>query len=150
MKTETTELELVLAARSAELPGGLHVLRALPQAQRRMVGPFVFLDHMGPVQFAAGHGMSVLAHPHIGLSTVTYLFAGAGVHRDTLGSVQTILPGAVNWMTAGRGIAHPERATQPPLENGGAMHGIQIWVALPARFEESEPSFANYPGSTLP
>jgi redox-sensitive bicupin YhaK (pirin superfamily) len=150
MKPETAELELVLAARSAELPGGLHVLRALPQAQRRMVGPFVFLDQMGPAVFEAGHGLSVLPHPHIGLSTVTYLFAGAGVHRDTLGSVQTIVPGDVNWMTAGRGIAHSERATPQARQTGGPMHGIQIWVALPQHFEESEPTFVHHPGPTLP
>lgn len=147
---ETSELELVLAGRAADLPGGLHVLRALPQARRRMVGPFVFLDEMGPVVFSAGRGMSVLPHPHIGLSTVTYLFSGEGVHRDTLGSVQTIVPGDVNWMTAGRGIAHSERVTPQALQTGGELHGIQIWVALPARVEEAEPTFAHHPASTLP
>ncbi len=136
------DVELVLAARTAELPGGLHVLRALPQARRRMVGPFVFLDQMGP---AEGPPMAVLPHPHIGLSTVTYLFEGEAVHRDTLGSVQRIVPGDVNWMTAGRGIAHSERG-----ERAGRTFGIQIWVALPKAHEETEPSFAHHPGATLP
>ena len=136
------DVELVMAARSSELPGGLHVLRALPQAKRRMVGPFVFLDQMGP---AEGPALAVLPHPHIGLSTVTYLFEGEAMHRDTLGSVQRISPGDVNWMTAGRGIAHSERGI-----TGGRMHGIQIWVALPKVHEETEPTFVHHPGASLP
>jgi hypothetical protein len=123
------DVELVLAARSAELPGGLHVLRALPQARRSMVGPFVFLDQMGPV---SGPPLNVAPHPHIGLSTVTDLFEGEAVHRDTLGSVQRITPGDVNWMTAGRGIARSERGTAP-----GRTFGIQVRVALPKPHEEA-------------
>jgi redox-sensitive bicupin YhaK (pirin superfamily) len=137
------DIERVLAARSAELPGGLHVLRALPQAQQRMVGPFVFLDQMGPVN---GPPMAVAPHPHIGLSTVTYLFEGEAIHRDSLGTVQRIAAGDVNWMTAGRGIAHSERGPK----GGGRTSGIQIWVALPKQHEETEPTFAHHPASTLP
>jgi redox-sensitive bicupin YhaK (pirin superfamily) len=145
-----SELELVLTARTADLPGGLQVLRALPQAKRRSIGPFVFLDQMGPVRFAPGQGMGVLPHPHIGLSTVTYLFEGEAMHRDTIGSVQRIVPGDVNWMTAGSGIAHSERATPEGLVAGGPAFGIQIWVALPKKDEETAPTFAHHPGSTLP
>jgi redox-sensitive bicupin YhaK (pirin superfamily) len=139
-----------MAARGADLPGGLHVLRALPQAQRRMIGPFVFLDHMGPAAFAPGTGMAIGAHPHIGLSTVTYLFEGEALHRDTLGTVQRIAPGDVNWMTAGSGIAHSERSTPEALAAGGPVHGIQIWVALPKQHEESAPAFAHHPSADLP
>ncbi len=148
--TDPSDLELILAARGADLPGGLHVLRALPQAQRRMVGPFVFLDQMGPAQLAAGHGLEVGPHPHIGLSTVTYLFEGEAIHRDTLGTVQRIRPGDVNWMTAGRGIAHSERAPPELLATGGPLFGIQIWVALPKAHEETAPAFAHYPAAQLP
>ncbi|MDY7227917.1 pirin family protein [Hyalangium rubrum] len=147
---ESSEVELVLAARSADLPGGLHVLRALPQAQRRMVGPFVFLDQMGPAVFSPGQGMSVLPHPHIGLSTVTYLFEGEGMHRDSLGTIQRILPGDVNWMTAGRGISHSERTPPELLQQGGTMFGIQIWVALPKVYEEGAPTFVHHSADTLP
>ena len=138
-----SDVELVLTAKRAELGQGVEVLRALPQAQRRMVGPFVFLDQMGPMKAGA---MTVLPHPHIGLATVTYLFEGALLHKDTLGSVQRIEPGAVNWMTAGRGIAHSERA-QPGAER---LYGIQIWVALPKALEECEPTFVHHPKSSLP
>jgi hypothetical protein len=134
-------LDLVLAARSADLPGGLHVLRAIPQRQRRIVGPFVFLDQMGPATCAPGHEITVLPHPHIGLSTVTYLFEGEGLHRDSLGSVQPIRPGEVNWMTAGRGIVHSERM-RPAAS--GRIFGMQLWVALPLRFEEGPPTFEHY------
>ncbi len=144
------EVDLVLAARSSDLPGGLHVLRALPQARRRMVGPFVFLDQMGPAAFPPGSGMAVGRHPHIGLSTVTYLFEGEAVHRDSLGIVQRITPGAVNWMTAGSGIAHSERGTPEAIAQGGRLFGIQIWVALPKQFEEQEPTFVHHPASSLP
>jgi redox-sensitive bicupin YhaK (pirin superfamily) len=146
----TSEIELILSARGTELPGGMHVLRALPQAQRRMVGPFIFLDHFGPVSFASGHGMNVLAHPHIGLSTVTYLLEGEAMHRDSLGSVQRITPGDVNWMTAGRGIVHSERATEQALEAGGRIAGIQLWVALPREHEDCDPTFAHHPAHSLP
>lgn len=137
------DVELVLTAKRAPLAEGVEVLRALPQAQRRMVGPFIFLDQMGPMKAGA---MTVLPHPHIGLSTVTYLFEGAVLHKDTLGSVQRIEPGAVNWMTAGRGIAHSERA-QP---GGERLYGIQIWVALPKALEECEPTFVHHPRASLP
>ena len=147
---EAAEVELVLAARSADLGGGMSVLRALPQARRRMVGPFVFLDQMGPVDFAAGGASDVRMHPHIGLSTVTYLFEGEGLHRDTVGSVQRILPGDVNWMTAGRGIAHSEHITHAAGTPGGRVLGIQIWVALPKAVEETAPSFVHHAASTLP
>jgi redox-sensitive bicupin YhaK (pirin superfamily) len=147
---EAAEVEMVLAARGADIGGGLSVLRALPQARRRMVGPFVFLDQMGPADFAAGRGSDVRMHPHIGLSTVTYLFEGEGLHRDTVGSVQRILPGDVNWMTAGRGIAHAEHLSHAAGAAGGPVFGIQIWVALPQTFEETEPSFVHHAAATLP
>jgi redox-sensitive bicupin YhaK (pirin superfamily) len=130
--------------------GGLEVRRVLPGHPHRMVGPFIFLDHMGPVSFAAGKGIDVLPHPHIGLATVTYLFEGGIVHRDSLGSVQAIAPGDVNWMTAGRGIVHSER-TAPELRKAGARaHGIQTWVALPKADELAEPAFHHHAKDTLP
>jgi len=145
--SEETALELVLPARSAELPGGLAVRRALPRRQRRMVGPFVFVDQMGPAPLAADREVTVLPHPHIGLSTITYLFEGEGLHRDSLGTVQRILPGEVNWMTAGRGIVHSER-----LRAGasGRVFGAQIWVALPRALEECAPSFEHYDAAAVP
>ena len=141
------ELELVMAARQADLPGGLHVQRAIPQAQRRMVGPFVFVDQMGPAEYPSDREITVLPHPHIGLSTVTYLFEGDGLHRDSLGTVQKILPGEVNWMTAGRGIVHSERMRSGP---SGRVYGIQTWVALPRALEECEPTFEHYDASAVP
>jgi redox-sensitive bicupin YhaK (pirin superfamily) len=141
------ELELVMLARSADLPGGLHVRRAIPQARRRMVGPFVFVDQLGPATRAAEQELAILPHPHIGLSTVTYLFEGEGLHRDSLGTVQRIVPGEVNWMTAGRGIAHSER-----LRAGasGRVYGVQLWVALPKHLEECAPTFEHYDASAVP
>ena len=130
--------------------GGFQVRRAVPSLQARSVGPFVFVDHMGPALFEPGRGIDVRPHPHIGLATVTYLWAGAMRHRDTLGSVQDILPGDVNWMTAGRGIAHSERTPPEPRAQGHAVHGMQTWVALPKADEETEPSFHHHPASTLP
>jgi redox-sensitive bicupin YhaK (pirin superfamily) len=147
MATSEPELDLVMLARSADLPGGLHVRRAIPQAQRRMVGPFVFVDQMGPAEFPAERELTILAHPHIGLSTVTYLFEGEGLHRDSLGTVQRILPGEVNWMTAGQGIAHSERMH---AGTSGRMFGIQTWVALPRHLEESSPTFEHYDASAVP
>jgi redox-sensitive bicupin YhaK (pirin superfamily) len=130
--------------------GGLEVRRVLPGFPHRTVGPFIFLDHMGPVAFAAGNGIDVRPHPHIGLATVTYLFEGEILHRDSLGSVQAIAPGDVNWMTAGRGIVHSER-TAPELRRAGPrMHGIQTWAALPRASELAEPAFHHHPGATLP
>ena len=145
--TPDPELELVMLARSADLPGGLHVRRAIPQMQRRIVGPFVFVDQMGPATFPAERELTVLSHPHIGLSTITYLFEGEGLHRDSLGTVQRILPGEVNWMTAGQGIVHSERMHAGA---SGRMFGVQIWVALPRDLEESAPSFEHYDTGAVP
>ena len=144
------EPELVLTAPLRDLGGGFVVRRALPAPQRRMVSWFTFLDQMGPVKFAPGQGLDVRPHPHIGLATVTYLFEGAILHRDTLGNVQRIEPGAVNWMTAGRGIAHSERTPPDVRASGGSVSGIQLWVALPKAVEESEPTFAHTPAADLP
>jgi redox-sensitive bicupin YhaK (pirin superfamily) len=130
--------------------GGLRVRRALPHSKRRMVGPFVFLDHIGPAIFAPGAGIDVRPHPHIGLATVTYLAEGAIFHRDTLGSAQAILPGDVNWMTAGRGIAHSERSPAETRAQERPLLGIQSWVALPKASEETEPGFFHHPGASLP
>ncbi len=142
-------LETVIVPRTRDL-GGFEVRRALPSAQRRMVGPFIFFDQMGPATFDAGRGMDVRPHPHIGLATVTYLFEGEILHRDSLGSVQPIRPGEVNWMTAGRGIAHSERTPAAARSAGGPMFGIQAWVALPRRHEETDPTFAHHPRASLP
>jgi redox-sensitive bicupin YhaK (pirin superfamily) len=141
---------MLIKPRLRDLGDGFTVRRVLPYARRRHVGPFVFFDHMGPVQFAPGQGLDVRPHPHIGLATVTYLFEGEIMHRDSLGVVQPIRPGDVNWMVAGRGIAHSER-TRPELRQTGApLHGIQSWFALPQQHEETEPSFRHHPASTLP
>ena len=123
-------IDLTIIPREKDL-GGFSVRRILPYAQKRMVGPFIFLDHMGPADFAPGKGIDVRPHPHIGLATVTYLFQGEITHRDTLGSLQAITPGDVNWMTAGRGIAHSERTSPKQRSHPHAVHGLQSWVALP-------------------
>jgi redox-sensitive bicupin YhaK (pirin superfamily) len=143
-------LEMVIEQRRRDL-GGFEVGRILPFAKRRMVGPFVFFDHMGPVDFPRGipQNVDVRPHPHIGLSTVTYLFDGEIMHRDSVGSEQAIRPGEVNWMTAGRGITHSERFERARLE-GGRTHGIQAWVALPAADEEIAPAFFHHAGDDLP
>ncbi|WP_434623107.1 pirin family protein [Azospirillum sp. B2RO_4] len=143
-------LELVIEQRRKSL-GGFEVGRILPFVQRRMVGPFVFFDHMGPVDFEPGlpRDVDVRPHPHIGLSTVTYLFEGEIMHRDSVGSEQAIRPGEVNWMTAGRGITHSERFERARME-GGRMHGIQAWVALPEADEETDPAFTHYGTGDLP
>ncbi len=133
-----------------DLGGGFTVRRALPHVNARHVGPFVFFDHMGPVRFANGEGIDVRPHPHIGLATVTYLFEGAIEHRDTLGTTQTIRPGDVNWMTAGRGIAHSERSPAVERAAGHELHGIQTWIALPTSAEEVDPNFHHHPSNTLP
>lgn len=130
--------------------GGFDVARLLPQRFQRSIGPFVFLDHMGPAQFAPGQGIDVRPHPHIGLATVTFLFDGAMMHRDSLGSVQEIRPGDVNWMNAGRGIVHSERSPAALRASGGPLHGLQAWVALPVDQEESAPAFDHYPSALLP
>lgn len=130
--------------------GGFSVRRLLPSAARRTVGPFVFFDHMGPADFAPGHGIDVRPHPHIGLATVTYLFEGAIEHRDSLGTVQRITAGDVNWMTAGRGIVHSERSPADLRRSGYRMQGLQTWVALPRELECCEPAFVHYPAASLP
>ena len=142
-------LRNVIVPRTSDL-GGFQVRRALPSAQRRMVGPFIFLDEMGPVEFRSGQGLDVRPHPHIGLATVTYLFAGEIMHRDSLGSVAAIRPGEVNWMTAGRGIAHSERTAPDHRRAGEPLHGLQCWVALPAELEESAPAFVHHDAAELP
>ena len=129
--------------------GGFSVRRVLPSPGRRMVGPFIFFDHFGPAEFAPGDGIQVRPHPHIGLSTVTYLFEGEVVHRDSLGYVQPIRAEAVNLMTAGRGIVHSERAGDD-LQQQSRLHGIQSWMALPLEQEECEPDFKHYPAGELP
>lgn len=143
-------LELEIAGRPRSLGDGLDVRRLLPSAARRMVGPFIFVDHFGPVALAAGRGMDVRPHPHIHLATVTFLFEGEILHRDSLGSEQPIRPGAVNWMTAGRGIVHSERSTDAERKRGPRLHGMQLWVALPTAVEESAPSFHHHAADTLP
>jgi redox-sensitive bicupin YhaK (pirin superfamily) len=130
--------------------GGFSVRRLLPHAGRRTVGPFIFFDHMGPAKFAPGQGIDVRPHPHIGLATVTYLFSGEIVHRDSLGYVQPIRPGDVNWMTAGSGIAHSERTDPARRDGSEVLHGIQTWVALPQASEEVAPAFVHHPAATLP
>lgn len=130
--------------------GGFGVRRLLPSAARRRVGPFVFFDHMGPANLAAGQGLDVRPHPHIGLATVTYLFDGEILHRDSLGSRQAIRPGAVNWMTAGSGIVHSERSADQERWNPSQLDGLQLWVALPSAHEETDPSFHHHPADSLP
>ena len=139
----------ILDGRRRDL-GGFSVRRILPAVERRMVGPFIFFDHMGPADFEAGHGIDVRPHPHIALATVTYLFEGEIMHRDSLGSAQPIRPGAVNWMIAGRGIVHSERT--PPDVRGRAsrLDGIQSWVALPKAREEDAPRFEHHPAESIP
>jgi redox-sensitive bicupin YhaK (pirin superfamily) len=143
-------IELVIDQRRKDL-GGFEVGRVLPYAKRRMIGPFVFFDHMGPIDFAPGipRSVDVRPHPHIGLSTVTYLFAGEIMHRDSVGSEQPIRPGEVNWMTAGSGITHSERF-EHARNFGGRMDGIQAWVALPEEDEEIAPSFSHHDATALP
>jgi redox-sensitive bicupin YhaK (pirin superfamily) len=142
-------IERIIQPRVVDL-GGFTVRRSLPAAGVQAVGPWVFFDHMGPAAFAPGRGVDVIPHPHINLATVTYLFEGEIVHRDSIGSVQTITPGAVNLMVAGRGIVHSER-TGPELRDAGhRMNGLQLWFALPEEVEETEPAFYHYPAGDLP
>jgi redox-sensitive bicupin YhaK (pirin superfamily) len=140
----------IIAGRARDFGGGFSVRRSLPVRERRHVGPFVFWDHMGPVHFEPGEGIDVRPHPHIGLATVTYLFDGAIVHKDSLGSDQSIRPGDVNWMTAGRGIVHSERTGPELRRHGSFVHGIQSWVALPLEQEESEPRFEHTDAKEIP
>jgi redox-sensitive bicupin YhaK (pirin superfamily) len=144
-------IERVIEQRRRNLGGGLEVGRVLPSAERSMVGPYVFFDHMGPLDLAPGvdRDVDVRPHPHIGLSTVTYLFAGEAMHRDSLGYEQAVRPGEVNWMTAGRGITRSERFERARAQ-GDHLHGIQAWVALPTEYEEVAPSFSHHAGDDLP
>ena len=143
-------LELVIVPRVRDLGDGFKVRRALPHGRRQMVGPFIFFDHFGPVQFIAGNGMDVRPHPHIGLATVSYLFDGSILHRDSEGNIQEIVPGAMNLMTAGRGIAHSERTPDLQRRSGQHMLGLQSWIALPADKEEIAPSFQHFDAAVLP
>jgi redox-sensitive bicupin YhaK (pirin superfamily) len=142
--------EAVIVAPVRHLDAELTVRRALPSMRRRMVGSFVFLDQMGPTVLAPGRGIDVRPHPHIGLATVTYLFEGEILHRDSLGSVQLIRPGEVNWMSAGRGIVHSERSPPEARAAGPRLSGIQLWVALPREHEQMEPEFSHTPANALP
>jgi len=148
-ESDASVVEVVVPGRARDV-AGFPVRRSLPSLQRRRVGPFVFFDHMGPVDLPAGEGMDVPPHPHIGLATVTYLFDGEIVHRDSLGSEQVIRPGDVNWMTAGRGIVHSERTPAGPRARGGRVHGLQSWVALPVAEEETAPEFHHHGASSIP
>ncbi|MFZ5558616.1 MAG: pirin family protein [Pseudomonadota bacterium] len=142
-------VDAVIVPRARDL-GGFEVRRALPAARRQMVGPFIFFDQMGPAEFGPGTGMDVRPHPHIGLSTLTWLIEGEILHRDSLGSLQPIRPGEVNWMTAGRGIAHSERTPPQQRRTGARLFGLQTWLALPRRHEETEPRFEHYGADELP
>ena len=145
-----TLIQHEILPRTRDLGDGFAVRRVLPATERRMVGPFIFFDQFGPIELPAGRGLDVRPHPHIGLATVTYLFEGSITHRDSLGFVQPIAPGDVNWMTAGCGIVHSERSDPELRKRPQPLSGIQTWVALPARHEETAPAFAHYPAATLP
>lgn len=144
------EIDLVIEPRTRDLGDGFEVRRVLPFAKRHMVGPFIFFDHFGPTKFRAGTGLDVRPHPHIGLATITYLFDGEIMHRDSLGTAQVIRPGAVNWMTAGRGIVHSERTPPDIRRQQSPIYGIQSWVALPRVREEIDPGFEHVPETNLP
>ncbi|MCB1542751.1 MAG: pirin family protein [Rhodoblastus sp.] len=143
-------VDMVLVPRAHDIGDGFMVRRALPSAARRMVGPFIFLDQMGPALLPPGKGIDVRPHPHIGLATVTYLYEGEIMHRDSLGSALPIRPGALNWMTAGSGIAHSERSGADWRAHGGTLSGLQLWVALPQAVEETAPAFDHYDAEKLP
>jgi redox-sensitive bicupin YhaK (pirin superfamily) len=149
-KRSCDALELVIVPRVRDLGDGFSVRRALPHGKRQMVGPFIFFDQMGPVQFIAGQGLDVRPHPHIGLATVTYLFDGRVMHRDSEGNALEITPGAMNLMTAGRGIAHSERSPANARQGTEGMFGIQSWIALPQAHEETAPSFQHFDAGSLP
>jgi redox-sensitive bicupin YhaK (pirin superfamily) len=149
-KKSCDALELVVVPRVRDLGDGFEVRRALPSEKRQMVGPFIFFDQMGPVQLLAGHGLDVRPHPHIGLATVTYLFDGRVMHRDSEGNALEITPGAMNLMTAGRGIAHSERTPANARRGGDGLFGIQSWIALPQAHEETDPSFQHFEAADLP
>jgi redox-sensitive bicupin YhaK (pirin superfamily) len=149
-KYQCEAIKQVVVPRTADLGDGFTVRRALPSAQSRMVGPFVFFDHFGPAVFKSGKGLDVRPHPHVGLATVTYLFDGEIMHRDSLGTAASIKPGEVNWMTAGHGIVHSERTAPERRVHEPHLHGLQCWVALPAAQEEMAPDFAHYAVSEFP
>ncbi len=142
-------IEVVIRPRLRDI-GAFSVRRSLPAVERRLVGPFAFFDHMGPAVLDPNHPFTVRPHPHIGLATVTYLFEGEIMHRDSLGSAQVIRPGDVNWMVAGRGIVHSERGTDAQRENPSPIHGIQLWLGLPTALEETDPKFVHHPADTIP
>lgn len=142
-------VELIIQPRDKDL-GGFSVRRALPSVQRKMVGPWIFFDHMGPAEFPAGQGINVRPHPHVNLATVTYLFEGEILHRDSLGSLQAIRPGDINLMVAGRGIVHSERERPEVTATDHKLHGLQLWLALPEADEEVEPAFLHYPSADIP
>ena len=146
----TNAIVRTIDPRAKDLGGGFRVRRVLPFHAQKMVGPFIFFDHFGPVVYAPGEGFDVRPHPHIGLSTVTYLFEGAIRHQDSLGTDLVIRPGAVNWMTAGHGIVHSERTPAPERAAGQRMHGLQTWVALPLTEEDCAPAFTHHPADSLP
>ncbi|MFL6574727.1 MAG: pirin family protein [Burkholderiales bacterium] len=150
MSAHSTVIEATVVPATRDLGDGFQVRRALPSIQRRMIGPFVFLDEMGPVRLAPGSGLDVRPHPHIGLATVTYLFEGEILHQDSLGVRQSIRPGDVNWMIAGRGIVHSERTPQALRAQGPGLWGLQSWLALPQHEEERAPSFRHHPAAELP
>lgn len=143
-------VEAIILPPARDLGDGFQVRRALPSPHRRMVGPFIFYDQMGPAAFRSGEGLDVRPHPHIGLATVTYLLEGEILHRDSVGSVQTIRPGEVNWMTAGSGITHSERTGPEMRASGGGLFGLQAWVALPTSHEEITPAFDHYTADAIP
>jgi len=143
-------VDMIVLPPVRDLGDGFTVRRALPSAHRRMVGPFIFFDQMGPAAFGPGEGLDVRPHPHIGLATVTYLLDGEMLHRDSLGSVQTIRPGEVNWMTAGSGIVHSERTGPEVRANGGSLFGLQTWIALPTTHEETDPTFTHHKAGEIP
>ena len=142
-------IDQIIVPRSVDL-GGFSVRRALPHTQRRMVGPFIFFDHFGPAVLRDGQGIDVRPHPHIGLATLTFLFDGEIMHRDSLGTEQPIRTGEVNWMTSGRGIVHSERTAPERRVSGGGLHGLQCWIAMPTNDEEIAPSFAHHDQAALP
>ncbi|WP_109806947.1 pirin family protein [Sphingosinithalassobacter portus] len=143
-------IDLILVPPVRDLGDGFSVRRALPSAHRRMVGPFIFFDQMGPAVFRGGEGLDVRPHPHIGLATITYLLDGEILHRDSLGSVQSIRPGEVNWMTAGSGIVHSERTAPELRPAGSSLFGLQTWIALPAQYEEHAPEFVHHKAAEIP
>ena len=147
--TAPAELEIVLQGHAKDVDG-FTVSRVLPSLQRKQLGPFVFFDHLGPSELPVGRGLDVRPHPHIGLATVTYVIEGEIIHRDSLGFEQAIRPGAVNWMTSGRGITHSERTSQELRKSGSNLHVAQLWVALPQAHEEMAPEFHHHPANSLP